>query len=277
KFITSAGKNRQAICRRRQHNAHQEFMRLSPEKQSMAEIQAVLKKSMVVPEHQNFFNIEHVRFRKSGNISNFHLEFRFPDGDLCPVSITAKTFLFMTMMLKAVEISKFGLLKIDSAPLMETNNRLMDMISNNNGKLATSDTNAIDDAALEKYRNNAQGLLFFLKSIFLLFDNPSELVLQQLALEPISLRRNQGKNWKKIEDELLSHIHPQPSLDNFDYELIKIIELGLLTGLGNKKCWLESAAQFLILPANEISKRLRGYKNRSPVWQKELGSIVFIR
>jgi hypothetical protein len=277
KFITSAGKNRQALCRRRQHNAHQEFMRLSPEKQSMAEIQGVLKKSMVVPEHQNFFNIEHVRFSESGNISNFHLEFRFPDGDLCPVSITAKTFLFMTMMLKAVEISKFGLLKVDSGSLMETNNRLIDMISNNDGRLATSDTSAIDDTALEEYRTNAKSLLLFLKSIFLLFDNPSEPVLQQLASEPISLRRSQGKSWGEIEDELLSHIHPQPTLDSSDYELIKIIELGLLRGIDNKNCWFETAAQFLHLPVNEISERLQGYQNRSPVWLEELGSIVFLR
>ncbi|MCI5137860.1 MAG: hypothetical protein D3922_05470 [Candidatus Electrothrix sp. AR1] len=276
KFITSAGEHRQALGRRRQNNAHQEFMRLSPEKQSMAEIQAVLKKSMNVPERQNFFNIEHVRFSESGNISNFHLEFRFPDGDLCPVSITAKTFLFMTMILKAVEISKFGLLKVDSGSL-KTNNRLMDMISNNNGKLATSDTCAVDDTALEEYRNNARGLLLFLKSIFLLLDNPCEPVLQQLASEPISLRRSQGKKWNEIEDELLSHIPPQPTLDSSNYELIKIIELGLLTGLGNKSCWLEAAARFLHLPKNEISKRLRGYKNRSPVWQKKLGSMVFLR
>jgi hypothetical protein len=276
KFITSAGKNRQVLCRRRQHNAHQEFMRLSPEKQSMKEIQDVLKKSMDVPEHQNFFNIEHIRFGKSGSIASFHLEFRFPDGDLCPVSITAKTFLFMTMMLKAVEISKFGLLKVDNSSL-ETNNRLMDMISNNDGKLATSDTSAIDETALGKYRNNAEGLLFFLKSIFLLLDNPAEPVLQQLALEPISLRRDQGQSWEEIEDELLSHIHPQPALDSSDYEIIKIIELGLLPGIGNKDCWLEAAAQFLQLPINEISKRLQGYKNRSPVWQEELGSIVFLR
>jgi hypothetical protein len=277
KFITSAGENRQALCRRRQHNAHQEFMSLSPEKQSMSKIQDILKKSMDVPEHQNFFNIEHVRFSASGNILNFHLEFRFPDGDLCPVSITAKTFLFMTMMLKAVEISKFGLLKIDNSSLLETNNRLMDMISNNNGKLATSDTAAVDDTALEKYRNNAKELLFFLKSIFLLLDNPAEPVLQQLALEPISLRRSQGKSWEEIEDDLLSHIHPQPALDSSDYELIKIIELGLLPNIGNKNCWLEAAAQSLHLPKKEISKRLQGYKNRSPVWQEELGSIVFLR
>ncbi|MCI5121223.1 MAG: hypothetical protein D3908_08555, partial [Candidatus Electrothrix sp. AUS4] len=200
-----------------------------------------------------------------------------PDGDLCPVSITAKTFLFMTMMLKAVEISKFGLLQADSGSLIEDNTSLMNMISNNEGKLATSDTSAIDDIILEKYQDNARQLLFFLKSIFLLLDNPSELVLQQLALEPISLRRNRGKNWKQIEDELLSHVHPQPPLDDTDYELIKLIELGLLTGMGNKNGWLDNAAQFLRITTTEINERLRNYKNRSPIWQDELGSMVFLR
>lgn len=183
----------------------------------------------------------------------------------------------MTMMLKAVEISKFGLLKVDSVPFFETSKELINMISNNEGKLATSDTSAIDDSALEKYRNNAQGLLFFLKSIFLLLDNPSELVLQQLALEPISLRRSQGKEWKEIEDELLSYISPQPTLDSTDYELIKLIELGLLTDIGNQECWFDAAALFLQLPVNEINERLQNYKNRSPVWQEELGSMVFLR
>ncbi len=277
KFITSAGKSRQTLCRRRQHNAHQELMRLSPEKQSMAAIQTVLKKSMEVPAHQNFFNLEHVRFSESGDIADFHLEFRFPDGDLSPVAITAKTFLFMTMMLKAVEISKFGLLQVDSLSLFKSNKLLMDMISNNNGKLATSDTSAIDDVTLEEYRKNANDLLFFLKSIFLLLDNPSELILQQLALQPISLRRSQGKSWEEIDDELLIHINPQPALDTFDYEIIKIVELGLLTGIDNKNHWLNAAAQLLQLPMKEISQRVQSYKNRSPVWQNDLGSIVFLR
>jgi hypothetical protein len=277
KFITSAGKSRQALCRRRQHNAHQELMRLSPEKQSMAAIQTALQKSMEVPAHQNFFNLEHVRFNKPGNIANFHLEFRFPDGDLSPVAITAKTFLFLTMMLKAVEISKFGLLQVDNLSLLKSNKILMDMMSNNEGKLATSDTSAIDDITLKKYQNSAQDLLFFLKSIFLLLDNPSELVLQQLAVQPISLKRSQGKSWEEIDSELLSHISPQPALDNFDYEIIKIVELGLLTGIKDKKCWFNAAAQLLNLPIKEIFQRVQSYENRSPVWQNELGTMVFLR
>ncbi|MCI5226659.1 MAG: hypothetical protein D3918_08360 [Candidatus Electrothrix sp. AX2] len=277
KFMTSAGENRQALCRRRQHNAHQEFMRLSPEQQSMAEIQTTLKKSMVVPEHQNFFNIEHVRFNAAGDLSKFHLEFRFPDGDLSPVSITAKTFLFLTMLLKAVEISKFGLLQVDNLSLFESNKELMNIISNNEGKLASSDTSTIDDILLKKYQDNAQCLLWFLKSIFLLLDNPSELVLQQLALTPLSLLRDQGKDWQAIEDELVRHIRPQPALDRFDYELIKIIELGLLINIDKKEAWLDAVAQFLHLPIKEIRQRLQGYKNRFPAWQNDLGSMVFLR
>ncbi|MCI5132597.1 MAG: hypothetical protein D3904_14060, partial [Candidatus Electrothrix sp. EH2] len=140
-----------------------------------------------------------------------------------------------------------------------------------------SDTAAINDSVLEQYRNNARGLLFFLKSIFLLLDNPGELVLQQLAEEPISLHRTQGKKWEEIEGELLSHINPQPTLDKSDYELMKIIELGLLTGIGSKTCWLDAAAEFLQLPDKEIRQRLQNYTNRSPVWQEELGSMVFLR
>ncbi|MCI5224597.1 MAG: hypothetical protein D3924_18505, partial [Candidatus Electrothrix sp. AR4] len=277
KFITSGGENRQGLCRRRQHNAHQEFMRLSPEKYSMREIQSILKQSLVVPEHQNFFNIEHVRFNDEGNISNFHLELRFPDGDLCPTSITAKTFLFWLMLLKAVEISKFGLLNLTTPYLFQRNRELMDMISNNNGKLATSDTKAVNDRILMEYQHNTQSLLSFLKSIFLIIDNPCELVLQELALKPISLRRNKGDSWQKIEADLVRMITPQRILDRADYELIKIIELGMLVHLNTKNDWLEKTANMLQLSPAEITHRLQDYQDRSPVWQAELGSIVFLR
>jgi hypothetical protein len=277
KFITSGGKNRQGLCRRRQHNAHQEFMRLSPEKYSMTEIQALLKKSMEVPEHQNFFNLEHVRFNEAGDLTKFQVEFRFPDGDLCPVSITAKTFLFLTMLLKAVEISKFGLLKISDGSLLERNLELMNMISNNDGRLATSDTSAVDDVIVREYQRNTQELLTFLKSIFLILDTPGELVLRQLASVPISLRRNRGDSWRRIEDDLSGCITPPHDPDKTDYALIKIIELGLLIHVDNENGWLDKAADMLRIAPEEISSRLLSYQDRSPVWREELGSIVFLR
>ncbi|MCI5190353.1 MAG: hypothetical protein D3905_11300, partial [Candidatus Electrothrix sp. AS4_5] len=96
-------------------------------------------------------------------------------------------------------------------------------------------------------------------------------------LTPLSLLRDQGKDWQAIEDELVRHIRPQPALDRFDYELIKIIELGLLINIDKKEAWLDAVAQFLHLPIKEIRQRLQGYKNRFPAWQNDLGSMVFLR
>ena len=98
KFLTSGGESWQGLCRRRQHNAHQEFMNLSPAGLAMAEIQQRLRTSLNVPEHQNFFNLEHLLFDNQGRLTNVHVEFRFPDGDLAAHSITAKTFLFMAIL-----------------------------------------------------------------------------------------------------------------------------------------------------------------------------------
>ena len=277
KFITAAGAGRDKLCRRRQHNAHQEFMRLSAGENTMDVIQAHLKDSLEVPEHQNFFNIEHVAFKEHKVITDFHVEMRYPDGDLCPTSITAKTFLFLTLLLKSVEISKFGLIDAPSEQYMLNNTELMDRISNNDGKLATSDTQHIDAGQLGTYRDNAHDVLRFLKSIFLLLDNPAELVLQELAESPIALRRDSGLSWQAIEKELQQTITPAHIPDSLDYELIKIIELGLLSGSRSARHWKEETADKLELTADEISHRLTLLGNRNPSWQDELGSMVFLR
>ncbi len=277
KFLTSGGETREALCRRRQHNAHQEFITLCPSKLTMAEIRQHLAKSMDVPEHQNFFNLEHVLFAENGAISNLHIELRFPDGDLCPVSITAKTFLFLTMLLKSVEISKFGLLDVESDPQWEENRVLLDAISNNDGKLASSDTSAITDAMLEGYRENGRFLLRFLKSVFLILDNPSEIILKDMVEKPISMHRISGKQWDEIDSDLANLIAPLRNLDETDHELIKIIELGLVTEKDNERTWFKHVAEHLSLSAAKIQKRLQFLSSRDPEWNAETGSIVFLR
>ncbi len=277
KYITSGGKSRKGLCRRRQHNAHQEFIKHSPADHSMREIQEILKKSFDVPEHQNFLNLEHIKFSEQGAVTDIHVEMRFPDGDLCPVSITAKTFLFLTMLLKAVEISKFGLLNIEECTILERNSELMDMISNNEGKVATSDTGAIDDVILQEYRKNTLAMLTFLKSIFLILDNPGEAILHQLALLPISLRRDRADSWEKIEEDLSGHIPIVQKLDTTDYELIKIIELGIVLNRKTEADWHTNVATILKIKKGEIARRLANYTDRTPTWQPDLGSVVFLR
>ncbi len=280
KFLASGGCRPDGLCRRRQNNAHAEFMRLSPVNMKMFEIQKELKNSMVVPEHQNCFNLEHVGFDENKDIYPFHIELRYPDGDLSAVSIVAKTFLMLAMLLKAVEISKFGLLHVGKIQNWRRKQRLMDLISNNDGELAASDTSKITMDVLEEYRENARDLLMFLKSVFIILDTPGELILHALAERPISLRRIESgdcDDWKAIDTQLRSIVEPirRPGMD--DLKLVKIIELGLVEKQESYAQWIKLAAIKAGMPAKSLESRLDVLKFREPVWHRELGRMVFLK
>ena len=140
KFLTSGGETRQGLCRHRQYNSHLEMVNHSPSLESMAEIQQALRASHVVPQHQNFFNLENSSFTAAGDVQPFHLEFRFPDADISPVSVTAKTFLFLAMLLRAVDLSQYGLIHVGYVTSWQRKKHLLNLLSNNDGDLATSDT-----------------------------------------------------------------------------------------------------------------------------------------
>lgn len=275
KFLCSAGASSDGLCRRRQHNAHQEFVRLSPSENHMKDIQETLHKSRIVPEHQNFLNLEHVRFGEDGTVSDFHIEMRFPDGDLSPASITAKTFLFFCMVLKAVEISKYGLLDAGDDEEWKRKKRLLDLISNNDGKLASSDTSGITPEIMEEYRINAKRLLRHLKSIFITLDTPAELVLQQLARRPVSLMRDEGMDWPEIESCLDELLEPSFPPDELDIELAKIIELGLVEDATDRNDWAAKAAAVAGKPLDAVITRMSNLHYKNPVWNQELGRMVF--
>jgi|GEM_PF-506624 len=277
KFLFSGGNIREGICRRRQHNAHQEFMTQSPENLKMNQIKQNLKESKNVPEHQNFFNLEHLSFNDNGDLKNFHVELRFPDGDLSPTSIVAKTFLFFALVLKAVEISKYGLIQTGNSMMWERKKELLDFLSNNDGDLARSDTSGIGNAEIQELQKNAMDLLIFLKSIFNRFTNPAYTVLKSLAHKPISLRRIEKDDWKGIENELRSIAIYPFFIDLLDAKIIKIIELGLVKGKNSMEEWLNHVAHMTDIPKNEIKLRIDGYIEKYPIWDIELGSYVFQR
>ncbi|MEN8154275.1 MAG: hypothetical protein ABFR75_09660 [Acidobacteriota bacterium] len=275
KFLFSGGNVPEGICRRRQHNAHQEFVSISPVEMKMGTIKDRLKESIIVPEHQNFFNLEHLKFNKNGDLGNFHIELRFPDGDLSPTSIVAKTYLFFALVLKAVEISKYGLIYPGGKSQWERKKEIMDLLSNNDGNLARSDTSKIRENEIRELQQNASDLLHFLKSIFNKFTNPAYAVLKSLVEKPISLRRIENDNWEMIENDLRATAYYPDFIDKKDYAIIKIIELGLKKNKSSISEWLKDVSEKTGIPANEIKQRIDGYIEKYPVWDKELGAFVF--
>ncbi|MGA9396858.1 MAG: hypothetical protein WBV22_01250 [Anaerolineaceae bacterium] len=284
RFITSCGDSRSALCRRRNHTSHLEMIRHSPATMSMAEIQQILKASSIVPEHQNFLNLEHIGFTGNGAINPYHLEFRFPDMDISPTSVSAKAFLFLAMALKAVDLSQYGVIHVGKVTPWRRKNQILDLLSNNEGNLATSDTSGITDSIIEELRQGCYELLDLLAPAFEWFhngtytgSNPALDVLLALAEQPVSLMRCAGYDWEKIEDLLVVRTDlDDGGLDETDRRLMQRVELGEWAGLPSADAWHWLAARELYLTPQELERRLQKLINQRGLrWDARQGTMVF--
>jgi hypothetical protein len=278
KFITSGGDSRNALCRRRNHNSHMEMILHSPATMQMAEIKALLKNSRRVPEHQNFLNLEHLEFTPTGAVSCFHLEFRFPDADLCAISVTAKTFLLLALILKAVDLSQYGVIHVGKIETWQRKIELLHRLNNNDGNLATSDTTCIDDDILEELRQGCYELLDLCAPIFERFaENPALDVLLALAENPISLMRCAGYSWEQIEANLCQRaVRDEIGLDRTDQRLMRGIELCEWSGQPSFEAWQWQAARELCLTPHELERRLQQLELlRGLRWHVRQGTMVF--
>jgi len=278
KFIASAGKEREALCRRRNHNSHLEMMRRSPGSQTMADIQRTLKESRIVPEHQNFLNLEHLGFTGEGELFPFHLEFRYPDAHLSATAVTAATFLFLSMLLKAVDLSRYGVIHVGQIQPWQRKRQIMDWLSNNDGRLATSDTSRISDDIIEELRQGAYELLDLLAPVFGRFENnPALDVLLAMAETPISLLRCAGYDWPQIEEFLAQRAAvDKMGLDQTDQRLMQRIELGEWAGQPSTEAWQWRAARELFLTPADLERRLEKLQQlRGLRWDGRQGSMVF--
>lgn len=278
KLLTSCGDDRKSLCRRRNHNSHMEMVKLSPGAYSMQEIQEILKNSTSVPEHQNFLNLEHIKFDDDGNVNPFHLEFRFPDAHLSPTAITATTFLFLALLLKAVDLSQYGVVHVGKVQSWLRKKEIMNYLSNNEGNLSTSDTSKITDEILEELQNGTYELLDLLAPTFEWFDDQSSLdVLLALAKTPMSLMRCQGMDWTEIENSLSQKIQRKSiELDKTSQTLMQIIEFGEFSKFNDEDTWLNNVRERLLIQVPDLSHRLiqldhlRGIK-----WDERQGTYVF--
>lgn len=279
RFLTSAGDQPHALCRRRNHTSHLELVRHTPGVCSMQEIQSLLHQSQRVPEHQNFLNLEHLTFTPEGAVRNFHLEFRFPDADLAPTSIVSKIFLFLAILLKSVEMSQYGVIHAGKYREWTRKKALLDMLNNNDGDLATSDTSAVTPDVIDELRLGCRELLTLLKPVFQRFEhNPSFEVLWELAERPLALRRIAGADWPEIEAQLAQRasLH-EPEWDKRDTRLMRMIELAELTHCANQAAWKTRVAEALPCFLPDLDARLQKIASfRDMRWDDESGTFIFL-
>ena len=199
----------------------------------------------------------------------------------------SKTFLFLSLLLKAVEMSQYGVIHVGKVQEWRRKVELLDMLSNNDGRLATSDTSQVTPEVIEELRTGCREMLELLKPIFVRFarvsgeggeDHPAFEVLSLLAETPLSLLRASGRDWVEIEQLLNERAQATPGeWDKSDRRLIRAIELAELTGHSAPEAWKWETARELFLTPQELERRLERLDNwRGLKWDTEMGTMVFL-
>ncbi len=183
-----------------------------------------------------FINYNRTRFQGE-DIDRFHIEFRQADSTMCPTYYAALACLHYAVVVKAVEISRYGLLKVGDEAWLKKAKSMKNVILNGcgdyNDSSRMSDTRHLLDNT-QYFIEESLDLVNQLKSILLKI-GPAYGILIKLAERPVSLRLMDGKSWKEIEQDLAVEMK---STDQLEIKLSEIIDLRLIDDCVSSDEWV---------------------------------------
>jgi hypothetical protein len=197
-------------------------------------------------------NYNNIRFDGS-DIDRFHVEFRQADSTLCPTYYAALACLHYALLVKAVEISRYGLLKVGDEGWLKKAKQMKEIILNGCGDYGGSrvaDTSKVLDN-VDYFVEESLDLVSQLKSILLKL-GPSYDVLLKLAKRPAALRRLNGDRWNDIERDLMVEMTPS---DKLEVKMSEIIDLKLIDDCRTIEEWV-SEVQRLLNDDKDLDKEI---------------------
>lgn len=264
---------------------------------SVLEISAVTEKMDAVAKRvasnaggkkYGWANYNNVEFSRDGSIRRFHVEMRAADFLQSPSAAAALACLYYALALKAVEISRYGLLEVGDESWMAQAKEVKKAILNNMKDYGEGDRFG-DTSRIHKYQEILIGesldLVRQMKSILIRI-GPAYEVLEKLAERPIALRRCDGESWEKIEKDLEVLINQEGRLE---IALSEIITLNQVAECNSLEEWTNAVGQVLrenpemgLGPDNaELENNIQSYieKRREEgelVWSKKIGAPILI-
>jgi len=221
------------------------ILEISPVTRSMKDVcLTISNKSKKLSNKDKYGWANYSRMQFSGNdITKFHVEMRVADSTLCPSYYAAIACLFYSLVVKAVEISRYGVLKIGDEEWLKSASKIKDSILNGVGGYDSERFGNTRHALDNREVLSSQGLEMInqLKNTLIKL-GPAYDVLYKLAQQPVALRRINGDKWADIEDALsvkmeehdkiglrineiidLRHIEECATIDEWILEVSKII------------------------------------------------------
>jgi hypothetical protein len=189
-------------------------------------------------------------------------------------------------MLKAVEISQYGVLEAGGKEYMDKQREIYAHLCNNDGPWEGprhSDTRHLDPY-IPELKKQSHELIRLVKTTLAEL-SPAGEILRKLADKPLAFRRIEGKTWKQIEAELLPRVK---DLGRTEHVLLRIIGLSAIYECDSEQEWLEAATHQLateqgVQDKEESVKALRDTvqsfiaeqkARRNIYWSKEAGSFL---
>jgi len=243
----------------------------------------------------SWINYKFCEFDDSNFVRRLHVEFRTMDGLLTPSAVAAFACLYYALMIKAVELSRYGVIDIDNSEdgkWLKRSTIIKKTLMNNCSDWAEgnkygrfSDTSELGPF-VEKLVAESFELISNLKHI-LAPVGPAYEVLEKLAEFPCSVRRCNGDSWEKIEEDLKVELTEEGV---FEYELNKLIDTRAVTGKSNITDWMNNVSDILSgmdkvntekMKKPEIMNMISNYvaekqSNGKMIWADKIGSIISI-
>jgi len=229
-----------------------------------------------------FVNYRNCYFDKNGDVEIFHVEFREADATLCPSIYAALACLHFAFVIKAVEISRYGLLMVGDSETLKKARDMKALILNGAdrgyGDPRFSDTYKLLDHA-DYFREESLDMLAQMKNILIKL-GPAYDVLEKLAYKPVALRRIDGDTWDTIEEDLKVDIN---DTNKIEIKIDEAIDLRLVDECYDIDEWINSVAEIVNeslvddekvttnLIKNYIDEKIR---EGNLVWSEKLGTVI---
>jgi hypothetical protein len=260
---------------------------------SILEISAILGKMQDVAHKvesnsggnkYGWVNYKYSQFDEKGDVSRFHVELRVMDGILSPSIISAISCLYYALMIKAVEISRYGIMEIGDEEWMGRAKEMKNSILNNMKGWNDGDRFSDTHNAM-KYRDSfireSLDLIRQLKHI-LISIGPAYQILESLSERPAALRRCDGETWENIEKDLFVK---REEHDVFVSKIGEIIDLRLIAECSEEAEWIvevsktiaEDSTDTITTVEQNVKTAIASMRDEGElIWSQNLGSYIKI-
>jgi hypothetical protein len=190
-----------------------------------------------------WINYNSMGFNDSGDIRRFHVEMRACDGLMSPSAVAALACMYYALVIKAVEISRYGVVEIGDEAWLSRATKIKEALLNGTGDYKGSRLS--DTSKLSQYYDvlveESLDLVSQLKPILIRL-GPAYDVLERLAERPCALRRIDGHTWDRIEEELKVIIDEEGLIEN---AVTEILVLNQVCDCQDEKEWIEAVGRIL--------------------------------